>query len=130
MILLIYLQAGSTVNLAGATVSGEFGTQAQCQAEAERARGSLPIPRGYDAAWQDTVCVPIDQQVRVGNERLTAFQKLLASTMVPDACKAEGACRRAGIKPDEPGEPDKPGKPGNPGKPGKPGKPDKSDSHG
>jgi hypothetical protein len=104
MILLIYLQSGSTVNLAGATVSGEFATQALCQAEAERARGTLPIPRGYNAAWQDSVCVPIERNVRVGNERLTAFQKLLASTMAPDACKDEGACRRAGI--DKPVKPE------------------------
>jgi hypothetical protein len=131
MILLIYLQAGSTVNLVGATVSGEFGTQAMCQAEADRARGSLPIPRGYNAAWQDTLCVPIENQVRVGDERLTAFQKLLAATMVPDACKAEGACRRGGVtRPDEPGRPDKPDKPGRPGKHDNPDNPGKSEPQG
>ena len=97
MILLFYLQSGLAVNLAGATVSGEFSTQSMCQKEAARKRGPLPIPRGYDAAWQDTLCVPINREVRVGNERLTAFEKALASALEPDSCKAEGACRRAGI---------------------------------
>jgi hypothetical protein len=97
MILLIYLQAGSTVNLAGATVSGEFTTRAACQKAAVRKRGSLPIPRGYAAAWQDTMCVPINRDVRVGNERLTAFEKLLHDALEPDGCASEGACRRAGI---------------------------------
>lgn len=97
MILLIYLQAGRTVNLAGATVSGEFDTLAACQKAAVRTRGPLPIPRGYAAAWQDAVCIPINRDVRVGNERLTAFEKLLHDALQPNGCEAEGACRRAGI---------------------------------
>lgn len=97
MILLVYLQAGITVNLAGATVSGEFDTLSSCQKAAVRKRGSLPIPRGYAAAWQDAMCIPINRDVRVGNERLTAFEKLLASALEPDGCQAEGACRRAGM---------------------------------
>jgi hypothetical protein len=97
MILLIYLQSGRTVNLAGATVSGEFATLSICQKEAVRKRGSLPIPRGYDAMWQDTMCIPINRDVKVGNERVTAFEKLLNAALQPDACKAEGACIRAGI---------------------------------
>lgn len=105
MILLIYLQSGLAVNLAGATVSGEFSTQSICQKEAARKRGPLPIPRGYDAAWQDTLCVPINRDVRVGNDRATAFEKLLASALEPDGCQAEGACRRAGIaKPGKKGQ--------------------------
>ena len=97
MILLIYLQSGRTVNLVGSTVSGEFNTQSMCQKAAVRKRGPLPIPRGYDAAWQDTMCIPINRDVRVGNERLTAFEQLLAAALEPDGCQAEGACRRADI---------------------------------
>jgi hypothetical protein len=99
MISLIYLQMGLTVNLAGATVSGEFKTLALCQKAAVRQKGPLPIPRGYAAAWQDTLCVPINREVRVGNERLTAFEKLLADSLEPRACDSEGVCRRAGIAP-------------------------------
>lgn len=104
MILLIYLQAGRTVNLAGATVSGEFTTMAACQKAALRQRGPLPIPQGYAAAWQDTMCIPINRDVRVGNERLTAFEKLLHEALQPNGCEAEGACRRAGIAPPPPGK--------------------------
>jgi hypothetical protein len=68
IVLLIYLQSGLTVNLAGSAVTGEFPSQAKCNAEAVRKRGSLPIPRGYDAAWQDALCVPVHRGVRVGNE--------------------------------------------------------------
>jgi hypothetical protein len=99
MILLVYLQAGRTVNLAGATVSGEYNTQAMCQKQAVLKRGTLPIPRGYSAAWQDAMCVPIDRDVVVGNERVTEFEKLLANALQPQGCQSEGACRRAGITP-------------------------------
>jgi hypothetical protein len=97
MILLIYLQSGRTVNLAGATASGKFDTLAACQKAAVRTRGPLPIPRGYAAAWQDAMCIPINRDVRVGNERLTAFEKLLHDALELKSCEAEGACRRAGI---------------------------------
>jgi hypothetical protein len=69
MILLIYLQTDLTVNLVGATVSGEFKTLASCQKAAVRKRGPLPIPRGYHAASQDTMCIAINRDVTVGNER-------------------------------------------------------------
>ncbi|MDB5935101.1 MAG: hypothetical protein JWQ01_2445 [Massilia sp.] len=105
MILLVYLQMGRTVNLAGATVVGEFSTLALCQQAAVRRKGALPIPRGYAAAWQDTMCVAIDRDVQVGNERLTAFEKLLADALEPRACDSEGACRRAGIAPVPPDQP-------------------------
>lgn len=98
MISLIYLQMGLAVNLAGSTVSGEFKTLAQCQKAAARQKGALPIPRGYAAAWQDTLCVPINREVRVGNERQTDFEKLLADAIEPRACDSEGVCRRAGIE--------------------------------
>lgn len=66
MILLIYLQSGLTVNLAGAIVSGEFNNLATCQKAAVRKRGALPIPRGYDAAWQDSMCIPrLDERQRL-----------------------------------------------------------------
>lgn len=102
MILLIYLQTNLTVNLVGATVSGEFTTLASCQKAAVQKRGPLPIPRGYHAAWQDTMCIPINRDVTVGNERLTAFEKLLHAALEPDGCRSEGACRRAGIAPKPP----------------------------
>jgi hypothetical protein len=98
MILLIYLQSGLNVNLAGSTVSGEFKTLSMCQKEAVRKRGPLPIPQGYDAAWQDTMCIPINRDVKVGNERVTAFEKLLHSALEPDNCQAEGACRRPEVR--------------------------------
>jgi hypothetical protein len=97
IVLLIYLQSGLAVNLAGALATGEFDSKSKCNSEAVRKRGSLPIPRGYDAAWQDAVCVPINRGVRVGNDAATAFEKLLKSSLTPGACQAEGACRRAGI---------------------------------
>lgn len=102
MISLIYLQMGLAVNLAGATVSGEYRTLALCQAAAARQKGPLPIPRGYAAAWQDTLCVPVNREVRVGNERQTDFEKLLADALAPRACDSEGVCRRAGIAPPRP----------------------------
>jgi hypothetical protein len=110
IVLLIYLQSGLAVNLAGAAVTGEFDTQSKCNKEAVRKRGSLPIPRGYDAAWQDAICVPINRNVRVGNDAATAFERLLQSALVPGACKAEGACRRAGIAEPSPSKPVPPGK--------------------
>lgn len=97
MISLIYLQMGLAVNLAGATVSGEFPSLVLCQKAAARQKGPLPIPRGYAAAWQDTLCVPVNRDVRVGNERQTDFEKLLADSLEPRACDSEGICRRAGI---------------------------------
>jgi hypothetical protein len=105
IVLLIYLQSGLGVNLAGSTVTGEFTTEARCNKEAVRKRGSLPIPRGYDAAWQDAICVPINRGVRVGNDGATAFERLLQSALQPGACKAEGACRRAGIAEPSPPKP-------------------------
>lgn len=92
IVLLIYLQSGLAVNLAGATVSGEFRTMAQCQAAALRKRGPLPIPRGYAAAWQDTLCVPVERGVRVGNERATAFEQLLHRALEPERCQGASAC--------------------------------------
>ena len=98
IVLLIYLQSGRAVNLIGSTVTGEFPTKAACESESLRKRGALPIPKSYDAAWQDSMCVKIDNDVRVGNDRATAFEKALHEALEPDACAAEGACRRADIK--------------------------------
>lgn len=122
IVLLIYLQSGLAVNLAGAVATGEFESQSKCNQEAVRKRGSLPIPRGYDAAWQDALCVPINRGVRVGNDAATAFEKLLKSSLSPGACQAEGACRRAGIAEPSPAK----AKPAKPAKPpsAKEGKPD------
>lgn len=102
MILLVYLQMGRTVSLAGAVPAGQFATLALCRQAAASKKGALPIPRGYAAAWQDSLCVPIDRDVRVGNERLTAFEQLLADSIEPRACDSEGVCRRIGIEPAAP----------------------------
>ena len=99
MVLLIYLQSGLFVNLAGATVSGEFNTLALCQKEAVRKRGPLPVPRGYAGAWQDAMCVPINRDVRVGNERATAFEQLLHDAIEPGICRLETPCRPAAAPP-------------------------------
>jgi hypothetical protein len=107
MVLLIYLQSGLSVNLAGATVMGEFKTLALCQKAAVRTRGPLPIPRGYAAAWRDTMCVPINRDVHVGNERETAFEQLLHDAIEPDGCRAEAPCRL----PDTPQGPQSPQSP-------------------
>ena len=95
IVLLIYLQSGLAVNLAGATVSGEFKTLALCQKAAVNKRGPFPVPRGYAAAWKDTLCVPINRDVRVGNERETAFEQLLHGAIEPGGCRASAPCRRA-----------------------------------
>ena len=86
MILLIYLQAGRSVNLAGATASGEFTTMAAADSAWLRRRMA-----GHHVHSNH-------RDVRVGNERLTAFEKLLHDALEPNGCKAEGACRRAGIE--------------------------------
>lgn len=101
IILLIYLQSNLHVNLVGSTVVGEYATHASCEAAAAHKRGPLPVPRGYAAAWQDALCTPINRDVRVGNEGITEFEKLLAAALKPGACQSdEQACRRAGIVPD------------------------------
>lgn len=105
MVLLIYLQSGLSVNLAGATVMGEFKTQALCQKAAVRKRGPLPVPRGYAAAWQDTMCVAINRDVHVGNERETAFEQLLHDAIEPGGCRTETPCRRPDAPQNPPNQP-------------------------
>ena len=105
MVLLIYLQSGLFVNLAGATVSGEFNTLALCQKEAVRKRGPLPVPRGYAGAWQDAMCVPINRDVRVGNERATAFEQLLHDAIEPEICRPATPCLPAAAPPRPPRRP-------------------------
>ncbi|MEO7493550.1 MAG: hypothetical protein ABIT83_08220 [Massilia sp.] len=95
MILLVYLQSGLTVNLIGATVSGEFADLRACRAASTRAIHTLPIPQGYDAAWQDATCTPINRNVKVGNERLTAMDRALFAALEPQPCAAPAACRPA-----------------------------------
>jgi hypothetical protein len=41
------------------------------------------------------MCVPINRDVRVGNERETAFEQLLHDAIEPDGCRLEASCRRA-----------------------------------
>ena len=108
MVLLIYLQSGLSVNLAGATVMGEFKTLALCQKAAVLKRGPLPVPRGYAAAWRDTMCVPINRDVRVGNDRETAFEQLLHDAIEPDGCRAEEPCRRPDTRQGPPTPPRRP----------------------
>jgi hypothetical protein len=105
IILLIYLQSNLTVNLIGSTVTGEYPSKAACETAAVRKRGTIPVPRGYAAAWQDALCTRIERNVVVGNERITDFEKLLAAALQPRGCQSEGECRRAGITPGPTPEP-------------------------
>jgi hypothetical protein len=100
IILLVYLQAGLTVNLAGATVTGEFPSLAACRAATVRAIHPLPIPQGYDAAWQDATCTAISRDVKVGNERLTDYEQTLFAALEPRPCQSAEACRQAGVTQD------------------------------
>jgi hypothetical protein len=93
MILMLYLQQNLDVTLDGTRLHGHFRSKAECQAAAVRLRGPLPIPRGYSAAWQDAVCVPIARNVRVNELDPVDFGKLLRQRP-PEGCQAEGAWRR------------------------------------
>jgi hypothetical protein len=93
IILMFYLQQGADVTLDHASLRGTFGSKADCEAQAVRLRGPVPIPRNYAAAWNDALCVPINRQVRVNETQPLDLGKLLAQ-QPPRGCQAEGSWRR------------------------------------
>jgi hypothetical protein len=93
MILLLYLQSGLDVSLDQANLRGEFKTRAACEAAADKLRGPIPIPRNVQAAWQDAMCIKLDNNVRVNEMRPIELGRLLQQNP-PLGCQAEGAWAR------------------------------------
>jgi hypothetical protein len=93
MILLLYLQSGLDVSLDQANLRGEFKTRAACEAEGEKLRGPIPIPRNVQAAWQDVMCIKLAPNVSVNQMKPLELGKLLQQNP-PLGCQAEGAWAR------------------------------------
>jgi hypothetical protein len=93
IILMLYLQQNLDVTLDHASARGQFRSKAECEAQALRLRGPVPVPRNYSAAWNDALCVPINRQVRVNEGPPSDLGKLLAQHP-PQGCQADGAWRR------------------------------------
>lgn len=94
MILLMYLQQNLDVSLDQARLRGQYATQAGCEAAARKLRGPLPIPHNYAAAWQDVMCVRINNNVRV-NEAAPLDLAAALRQYAPLRCQADGAWERA-----------------------------------
>ena len=94
MVLMLYLQQHLDVTLQSATPRGTYTTRKQCESAAARARGPVPVPRSYSAAWQDVVCVPIKRNVRVITPPQPDLGKVLREQPA-SGCQADGAWRRA-----------------------------------
>jgi hypothetical protein len=87
MILLLYLQQG------------------ECETAARRLRGPVPIPRNYAAAWQDVMCLKVNNNVRVNGMKPIDLSRALQA-YAPLHCQAEGAWERLAElcrAPDQPG---------------------------
>jgi len=127
MILLLYLQQGLDVTLDQANPRGEYRTMADCEAKARKLRGPVPIPRNMQAAWQDAMCIKLNNNVHVNGMKPVDLGKLLQQHP-PLGCQAEGAWARvaemcgaaardaqapqaapAPAKPDKPARQEKPG---------------------
>lgn len=93
MILLYYLQQGLDVSLESTGVRGVYRTEAECEAAAVRARGPLPVPRNYAAAWQDARCMQIARDVRVNDMPPVDMARLLREQGA-EACQGDSAWRR------------------------------------
>jgi hypothetical protein len=93
MILLLYLQQGLDVTLDQSNLRGEYRTKAACEAEARKLRGPIPIPRNVQAAWQDAMCIKINNNVHVNDMKPVELGKLLQQNP-PLGCQAEGAWAR------------------------------------
>lgn len=93
MILLFYLQQGRDVLLEGSGVRGTFRTRAECEAAAVHARGPLPTPRNYAAAWQDARCQQIDREVRVNDTPPAELARLLREQPA-EGCQGAGSWQR------------------------------------
>lgn len=93
MILLLYLQQNLAVTLEGSSLRGPYASLAGCEAAAVLARGPLPTPHGYAAAWHDALCVPLARGVSV-NEAPAPDLGALLRERPPAQCAASGAWRR------------------------------------
>jgi hypothetical protein len=93
MILLLYLQSGLDVTLDQANLRGLFKTKAACEAAGEKLRGPIPIPHNVQAAWQDVMCIKINNNVQVNDMKPVELGKLLQQHP-PLGCQAEGAWAR------------------------------------
>ena len=93
MILLLYLQQGLDVTLDQSNLRGQYLKQADCEAAARKLRGPVPIPRNYDAAWQDVLCLKIANNVHVNDMKPLDLAKALQAHP-PVQCQAEGAWER------------------------------------
>jgi hypothetical protein len=93
MILLLYLQQGLDVTLDQANLRGEYRTMADCEAQARKLRGPVPIPRNQQAAWQDAMCIKVNNNVHVNGMKPVELGKLLQQHP-PLGCQAEGAWAR------------------------------------
>jgi hypothetical protein len=94
IILMLYLQQNQDVTLESAAVHGKYKNRAACEAAAMRLRGTVPIPRGYDAAWRQAVCEPVARNVRVNDSTPIELAKVLREQPA-SGCQAEGSWRRA-----------------------------------
>ena len=94
IILLLYVQQHLEVMLEGSSLRGAYLTRAECEAAASRARGPLPTPRGYAAAWHDAVCLPINRNVKVNELAPLDLRQLFERGPPPGECGADGAWRR------------------------------------
>ncbi|MFS2027595.1 hypothetical protein [Massilia sp. CT11-137] len=77
MILLLYLQQGLDVTLDQANLRGQYLKQDACETAARRLRGPVPIPRNYSAAWQDVMCIKVNNNVRVNGMKPIDLSKAL-----------------------------------------------------
>lgn len=93
MILLLYFQQNLEVTLDQANLRGQYARQADCEAAARRLRGPLPIPHDTQAAWQDALCIRINDNVSVNGMKPVELGKLLQQHP-PLGCQAEGAWGR------------------------------------
>jgi hypothetical protein len=93
IVLLLYLQQGLDVTLDHASLRGPFRTKAECEAQAVRLRGPVPVPGNYSAAWHDALCMPVNRQVRVNEADPLDLGKELREHP-PVGCQADGAWRR------------------------------------
>lgn len=93
MILLLYLQQGLDVTLDQSNLRGEYRTRAACEAQARKLRGPIPIPRNVQAAWQDAMCIKINNNVHVNDMKPVELGKLLQQNP-PLGCQADGAWAR------------------------------------
>lgn len=93
MIVLLYLQGNLQLSLDGVCLRGAFPSRAACERAAVPLRGAVPVPTGYDAAWQDVACTPVARNARVREGPPLDLGALL-TTQPPRTCQGEGTWRR------------------------------------